>query len=238
VGGIHWHMNVANKIEYVATDERLTTIPWVRMTDPNGVVTEYRTADFKGDPAKDRIRRMDCMDCHSRPAHKVHTPNDAVDLALSTGRLDPKVPWVKSKVVAALVKPYSTSAEARQAISRSLQEAYPDPAQAQPIVNVAQEIYRENFFPEMKTDWRTHPDFVGHKNWNGCFRCHDGNHNSVDGKRSIKASDCTSCHLILAQGSGTALNQINLQGVDFVHIDAPYSEFSCANCHTGGIQKE
>lgn len=236
-GGIHWHMNIANKIEYIATDERHLNIPWVRMTDPAGVVTEYRTPEFTDDPAKYTIQRMDCMDCHSRPAHKVHTPNDAVDLALATGRLDPNVPWVKSKVVAALVKPYTTRAEAEQGIANSLRDAYPDPALANPIINEAQAIYRENFFPEVKVDWRTHPDFVGHKNWNGCFRCHDGKHVAADGKMSIKASDCRSCHLILAQGSGEALNQINAKGHDFVHIDAEYSEFSCSECHTGGIQK-
>ena len=93
---------------------------------------------------------MDCMDCHSRPAHKVHTPNDAVDLALSTGRLDPNTPWVKSKVVAALVQPYKTKSEAEQGIANSLREAYPDPAQADRIINEAQAIYRENFFPEVK----------------------------------------------------------------------------------------
>jgi nitrate/TMAO reductase-like tetraheme cytochrome c subunit len=225
-GGIHWHMNIANKIEYIATDDQLLSIPWVRMTNPQGVTTEYRDPDFKDDPAKYRIRRMDCMDCHSRPAHKLHTPNEAVDLALSTGRLDAKIPWVKSKVVAALVQSYSTTAE-----------AYPDPARANPIINEAQAIYRENFFPEVKVDWRTHPDFVGHKNWNGCFRCHDGKHVTADGKMSIKASDCRSCHLILAQGSGEALEQINPKGYDFIHIDAPYTEFSCVECHTGGIQK-
>jgi nitrate/TMAO reductase-like tetraheme cytochrome c subunit len=236
-GGIHWHMNIANKIEYIATDDHLLTIPWVRMTNPKGVTTEYRDPDFKDDPAKYRIRRMDCMDCHSRPAHKLHTPNEAVDLALLTGRLDPKTPWVKSKVVAALVQPYSTTTEAERGIANSLHEAYPDPAQANPIINEAQAIYRENFFPEVKVDWRTHPDFVGHKNWNGCFRCHDGKHVTADGKMSIKASDCRSCHLILAQGSGEALEQINPKGYDFIHIDAPYAEFSCAECHTGGPQK-
>ena len=236
-GGIHWHMNIANKIEYIATDDELLNIPWVRMTNAQGVTTEYRDPEFKDDPTKHQIRRMDCMDCHSRPAHKIHTPNEAVDLALSTGRLDPKTPWVKSKVVAALVKPYSTRAEAEQGIANFLREAYPDPAQATPIINVAQAIYRENFFPEVKVDWRTYPDFVGHKNWNGCFRCHDGKHISADGKNSIKASDCKSCHLILAQGSGEALQQINAAGYDFVHIDAPYSEFSCVDCHTGGPQK-
>ncbi len=236
-GGIHWHMNIANKIEYIATDDQLLSIPWVRMTNPQGVVTEYRDPDFKEDPAKYQLRRMDCMDCHSRPAHKLHTPNEAVDLALSTGRLDPQIPWVKSKVVAALVKPYSTKTEAEQGIANSLREDYPDPVQANPIINETQAIYRENFFPEVKVDWRTYPDFVGHKNWNGCFRCHDGKHVSVDGKMSIKASDCRSCHLILAQGSGEALEQINAKGHDFIHVDAPYAEFSCVDCHTGGPQK-
>jgi nitrate/TMAO reductase-like tetraheme cytochrome c subunit len=236
-GGIHWHMNIANKIEYIATDDQLLSIPWVRMTNAQGVTTEFRDPDFKDDPSKYQIRRMDCMDCHSRPAHKVHTPNEAVDLSLATGRLDPKTPWVKSKVVEALVKPYATKAEAEQDIANSLREAYPDAAQANPIISEAQAIYRENFFPEVKVDWRTHPDFVGHKNWNGCFRCHDGKHVAADGKMSIKASDCKSCHLILAQGSGEALEQINAKGHDFIHIDAPYAEFSCVECHTGGPQK-
>ena len=143
----------------------------------------------------------------------------------------------KIKVVAALVQPYQTTPEARQKIAASLREAYPDPAQGDRIIKEAQAIYDENFFPEVKVDWRTHPDFVGHKNWNGCFRCHDGKHVTADGKMSIKASDCRSCHLILAQGSGEQLNQINARGHDFVHIDAPYSDFSCTDCHTGGVQK-
>jgi nitrate/TMAO reductase-like tetraheme cytochrome c subunit len=236
-GGIHWHMNIANKIEYIATDEQLMTIPWVRMTNPEGVVTEYRDPEFKDDLSKYKIRRMDCMDCHSRPAHKVHTPNDAVDLALATGRLDPNTPWVKAKVVTALTKPYSTTPEAEQTIAADLRQAYPDPARANRIIEVAQTIYRANFFPEVKTDWRTHPDFIGHKTWNGCFRCHDGKHASADGKASIKASDCRSCHIIVAQGSGEALNQLDAKGHEFMHIDAEYSDFSCAECHTGAMQK-
>ena len=208
------------------------------MTDSKGVVTEYRTEDFKDDPARHVIHRMDCMDCHSRPAHKVHTPNDAVDLAMYTGRINPAIPWVKSKVVAALVKPYQTRTEAEQGIAASLREAYPDPAQANPVIAETQAIYRQNFFPEVKMDWRAHPDFVGHKNWDGCFRCHDGKHVAADGKTSIKASDCRACHLIIAQGSGENLNQLNGQGHNFMHIDAEYSDFSCTECHTGGLQKE
>ena len=229
-------MNIVNKIEYIATDDRLLSIPWVRMTNAEGVTTEYRTPDFKDDLCKYRVRRMGCMDCHSRPAHKVHTPNEAVDLALMTGRLDPNTPWVKSKVVAALVKPTLPVPKGRRG-SRMICAAFPDPAQANTIVNVAQTIYRENFFPEVKVDWRTYPDFVGHKNWDGCFRCHDGKHVAADGNISIKASDCKSCHLILAQGSGETLQQVNAKGHDFMHIDSQYAEFSCTDCHTGGPQK-
>src|SRR5258708_6385624 len=43
VGGIHWHMNVGNKIEYLASDEARQKIPYVRMTDPQGIVTEFRS---------------------------------------------------------------------------------------------------------------------------------------------------------------------------------------------------
>jgi len=61
-GGIHWHMNIANKIEYISTDDELLNIPWVRMTNAQGVTTEYRDPEFKDDPAKHQIRRMDSMD--------------------------------------------------------------------------------------------------------------------------------------------------------------------------------
>src|SRR5437870_3386132 len=64
VGGIHWHMNLANKVEYIATDPMRQKIPWVRLTDAKGAVTEFRTASFKDDPAKHAIHTMDCMDCH------------------------------------------------------------------------------------------------------------------------------------------------------------------------------
>src|ERR1017187_5256255 len=47
VGGIHWHMNVGNKIEYVASDEARQKIPYVRVTElSQGVVTEFRSPRF------------------------------------------------------------------------------------------------------------------------------------------------------------------------------------------------
>ena len=207
------------------------------MTDSNGAVTEYRTPNFKDDPAKASasggwiawtatagplttfIRRTMPSILLWKPAESTRNSMGQIQGGRGPGQ--------------ALCDQAEGLAADRRFFTRSL----PNPAQSEPVIKEAQAIYRANFFPEVKLDWRTHPNFVGHKNWDGCFRCHDGKHIAADGKTSIKASDCRSCHLILAQGSGEALNQISATGHDFIHIDSEYSEFSCTDCHTGGVQK-
>jgi nitrate/TMAO reductase-like tetraheme cytochrome c subunit len=238
VGGIHWHMNLANKVEYIAASNDTSVIPWVRLTSASGEVSEFSTPDFKGDPAKHKVRTMDCIDCHNRPAHRFRSPNDAVDLALSTGRIDPSIPWVKSNMVATLIRPYQTADEGLQKIAATLRDAYPSHPKVDTLVAESQSIYRHNFFPGMKADWRAYPEHLSHKEWAGCFRCHDGKHKTADGKRSIKASDCNSCHIILAQGSGAEVQKLSSKGHDFIHVDAPYSDFDCHKCHTGAFPKE
>jgi hypothetical protein len=57
-------------------------------------------------------------------------------------------------------------------------------------------IYLRNIFPEMKLNWGSHPNNLGHNDFPGCFRCHDGSHTSADG-RTI-ANDCATCHTFLA----------------------------------------
>ena len=58
------------------------------------------------------------------------------------------------------------------------------------------DIYGENVFPLMKVTWGTHPNNLGHNDYPGCFRCHDGSHNTKEGK-SI-GNDCSTCHNLLA----------------------------------------
>jgi len=234
MSGIHWHVSPNFKVQYIATDQQRQKIPWVRVTDiRTGKVTVFKEADFHGDPAKYAIRTMDCLDCHTRPSHRFLSPDEAVDTAIHDGLLDASVPWVKSNVVAVLVQPYKTTDEAVQKIAASLHATYPKLAGADQVVAEAQRIYQANFFPEMKTDWRVHPDNIGHKISAGCFRCHDGNHATDDGKQVISAS-CNLCHIILAQGSGKQLEQLNATGYDFYHIDSVYTDPSCVMCHTGG----
>lgn len=238
VEGIHSHMNVSNKIEFISLDEHREEIPWVRVTDANGKSTEYRTEKFTDDISKHVIRTMDCMDCHNRPAHKFLSPNDAVDQAMAMGRIDVSIPWAKSNIVKALAAPYSTREEAQQKIAESLRAEYKDDKRVDSLVAEVGKIYATNFFPEMKADWRAHPDHIGHKDNNGCFRCHDGMHMASDGNTSIKGSDCNACHLIVAQGAGEELEKVNRKGFDFFHVDSEYLEPNCAECHNGEIQKE
>ncbi|HEV3272755.1 MAG TPA: NapC/NirT family cytochrome c [Candidatus Methylacidiphilales bacterium] len=236
--GIHWHVSKNEKVEYIATDAQRQAIPWVRVTDmATGQATVYRDSSFHDDPAKYTIRTMDCMDCHTRPSHQFLSPNDAVDDAITAGRLDRSVPKLKFNVVTALTGSYQTNDEAMQKIASSLRADYPNLAGVDGLVTEAQQIYQDNFFPEMKTDWRTHPDNIGHKIFPGCFRCHDGNHVAEDGKKTIPADNCNICHIILAQGNGDQLKQLKADGYDFYHIDSTYLDFSCTSCHTGTIQK-
>jgi hypothetical protein len=236
VGGIHWHMNVANKVEYIATDEKRQVIPWVRMTDPQGVVTEYRAASFKDDPSKHVIRRMDCMDCHNRPTHIYQSPNEAVDLAMSLGRIDPTLPEVKKEAVKALLLPAASREEGLQKIATALHARYAQDPRLSKTIDEVQHIYQNNFFPEMKASWKIYPNNIGHKNWPGCFRCHDGDHNTKDGKQGIKANDCNACHVILAQGTGKQLETLSAKGHSFQHPGGDIGEMKCNECHNGAIQ--
>ena len=234
VGGIHWHMNVGNRIEYFATDEARQKIPWVRMTNPQGVVTEFRTEKFTNNVDESSVRLMDCMDCHNRPAHRYESPNDAVNLAIGLGKIDRGLAYIKTNALFALTQHYTNETQALHTIATILTERYPNDARIRPVINVVQQIYTNNFFPDMKASWQVYPENVGHKDWPGCFRCHDGQHKTGDGKRTIKANDCNACHTILAQGNGAELDQLTPNGQKFKH---PGDEVdgACNDCHTGGL---
>jgi nitrate/TMAO reductase-like tetraheme cytochrome c subunit len=235
VGGIHWHMNVGNKVEYLAGDEARQKIPYVRVTElSQGVVTEFRTPKFTNTVDEASLRQMDCMDCHNRPAHRYQTPNAAVNLAMFLGKIDRGLPLIKSNALQVLTQPYANETQALQSMATTLSQRYPNDPRIRPAIGAVQQIYTNNFFPEMKASWKTYPDNIGHKDWPGCFRCHDDLHKTTDGKRSIKASDCNACHTILAQGSGDELDQLTPKGQKFKH-PGDEVEGGCNDCHTGGL---
>lgn len=238
VGGIHWHMIVSNKVEYYASDAHRQVIPWVRVTAADGRQTVFRTADFKGEPDPAKIRVMDCMDCHNRPAHKFQTPDEAVDEALYLGRIDSSLLAVKRTAVDVLTRPYATQDAAVESIGAALRKKYDGARNLETTVAAVQAIYRRNFFPEMKADWSKYPDNIGHLDSMGCFRCHDGKHAATDGSGRMPSNDCNTCHTILAQGSGAELAKLAPQGVPFQHPSTEIDGLglNCSDCHNGRNQ--
>jgi NapC/NirT cytochrome c family, N-terminal region len=201
--GIHWHMNRSNVVEYVALDETLEQIPYVRVATPDGNVREYfaegvSASDVEGKPR----RRMGCIDCHNRPAHRfASTPERAVDSALGAGMISTRIPFIRREAVRALRAEYPDQGAALAGIDRALRssigagktDGFDETALRQAIA-VSQTIYRTNIFPSMKIGWGTYPDRVGHTTSQGCFRCHDDSHVTKDGR--ALGQDCELCHSI------------------------------------------
>ena len=143
-------------------------------------------------------RLMDCMDCHNRPTHTLELPERAVNNALASGAISPSLPFVKKRGVELLKKPYASQEEAAKAIPAALGEWYRDrqPAEVARAAQALVAIYSRNVFPEMKVTWGTYPNNVGHTDFPGCFRCHDDNHSTADGKKIVQ--ECNTCHQLLA----------------------------------------
>ena len=196
-GGIHWHMNIENKVEFIATDAQRQTIPWVKFTDGSGNVKEYTVEGTTAETlAKGEYRTMDCMDCHNRPAHTFEpAPERAVDNAIANGYLPRTLPFARREAVAALKDEYASGEEAQRGIDARLRKAFAahatDPALPGMVATV-QDIYSRNVFPAMKVTWASYPNNIGHNFFNGCFRCHDDNHKASDG--SVIKQDCETCH--------------------------------------------
>jgi nitrate/TMAO reductase-like tetraheme cytochrome c subunit len=200
--GIHGtHLGPGVAIRYMADDSR-QNIPWVEYTDGKRK-TVYATADAKTRGMNTRL--MDCMDCHNRPAHSLELPDRAVDNAMYSGDIAASLPFIKKKSVEVLKKNYATrEAAAGQIpaeIERYYRESYPAvyaerKAEVQRAAKGVLAIWDRNVFPDMKVTWGTYPNNVGHMDYPGCFRCHDGGHNSADGKSITQ--DCGACHNVLA----------------------------------------
>lgn len=195
--GIHWHMNLDNKIEFVSTDDKRQTIPYVKFTDRNGVVKEFVVDGTTPQQIAGGERRtMDCLDCHNRPAHTFEpNPERAVDVAIANSTLPRTLPFTRREAVAALKDTYASGDDARRGIEARLTKAFAthaSDASVPRVIAAVQDIYSSNVFPAMKVTWGTYPNNIGHMFFNGCFRCHDDNHKAKDGT-TIK-QDCETCH--------------------------------------------
>jgi len=245
--GIHWHMNIGNEVWYGTSDPQRQKIPWVRIKDKQGRVTEYfdRSTPLTAEQSKKlEIRRMDCIDCHNRPSHIFRDPDGAMDLVLLTGLVDSSLPYIKREAVRVLGQSYTSKEQAREGIATALDvfylKQYPKiyETKRDPIkkaITEVQKIYQTNIFPEMKVDWRTHPDNIGHTLFPGCFRCHEGNHVSREGK--VLRKDCQLCHTIIGQENAVQKPTEVAAAEKFDHpwpLLGKHAQLSCNQCHWRG----
>ncbi|MHB1688750.1 MAG: NapC/NirT family cytochrome c [Ignavibacteriaceae bacterium] len=243
--GIHWHMNIANEITYIASDEERQVIPWVKIKSPDGKETIYRSTDVKLPKdmnTQENIRKMDCIDCHNRPSHIYHPPASSVNDAMAAGFINPHLPYIKSVSVQALEAGYTKKEIALDSIKIAIEGFYnvnypdvaaKDNAQIEKAIQEVQKIYSLNYFPEMNVSWKKFPDNIGHLYSPGCFRCHDGKHVSSDGK--VISKDCNVCHTIFSEQFGNEKPELSLTGVKYRHpinIGDSWKEMECSDCHS------
>jgi len=209
--GIHGH-HLADgvRIRYISTDPERQTIPVVDYTDNQGKTIEFVSTDAK--PTEEQLdkgehRVMDCVDCHNRPTHTFDLPESAVDKQMSTGRINPNLPYIRKKAVEVLKVNYTAREVAERSITNEISQFYQtnypeiDRSQRAAVKQAGREvanIYLRNIFPDMRVTWGAHPNNLGHNDSPGCFRCHDGSHTSADGQTIT--NDCSACHQILASG--------------------------------------
>jgi hypothetical protein len=180
----------------------------VSYVDNTGKRIVFTQSDPKPTPAQlasGEHRTMDCMDCHNRPTHTFQLPDRAMDQAMAQGRISPELPFIKKQAVALLKASYPDRETATRQIATGLEEFYrkwyPDIYRdkhdvLETSISQVQAVYLRNVFPAMNVNWGTYPNNIGHTDFPGCFRCHDGSHTSASG-RSVP-NDCDTCHTMLA----------------------------------------
>jgi NapC/NirT cytochrome c family, N-terminal region len=195
-------------VTYIPADDKRQVIPWVSHRNPDGSVTEYVSTDSPPNPnlvAKGERRTMDCMDCHNRPSHTFEMPENAVNRAMVAGLISPDLPFVHKVCLELLKRTYPSRLAARTELPQALRDYYrknyfsvynSHRAQVEQATEALLDIYNGNVFPEMDVTWGTYPNNLGHMDFPGCFRCHDGNHQAKGGQSITQ--DCDACHNLLA----------------------------------------
>jgi nitrate/TMAO reductase-like tetraheme cytochrome c subunit len=202
LSGIHGaHMG---HIEYISTDSTHQTIPWVSKLNADGTTTEFVSSDAKA-PINGQKHVMDCIDCHNRAAHSFDTPEAALNKDMAAGSPSASLPFVHKEGLALIKASYGSQEDAAAKIKSGVEDFYRSQypqvwsgqrAQVDQAASTLVTIYSRNVFPFMNVTWGTHPNNIGHNDYPGCFRCHDGSHNAKDGK-SIN-NDCSVCHNLVA----------------------------------------
>ncbi len=242
--GIHWHINPDVSIEYVSSSWKRDTIIEVTYTNKStGEKRVYKDPNSEelSPSAQPMTKTMDCLDCHNRPSHDYLSPSHFIDHALAAGEISTEIPEIKYIAMEMLIRDFpdrdSANAYFKARVHKYYSENYEDFFEAnkqkldQAVVAI-QEGYGDNIFPYMKAQWSAYPNFLGHVESMGCFRCHNDSFVSED--NHVISRDCNLCHSIKAQGP--------TGNMEFAHPDSTlifnhpfemddWKEISCYECH-------
>ncbi len=203
--GIHWHVSKDVEVQYMAANEKRTSISRVKVTRPDGSTDEFVNSDIKiEDGYVAKWRTMDCIDCHNRPTHIMDMPEDVVDFGLLSKKINPEILGIREDSLTAIEVSYASQDDARENLVNNLMELQRNrnPLQAAKYegdINKAGEYllgrYLGNVWPDMKVSWGTYKTHLGHQYADegyGCWRCHDEEHENKKGETI--SQDCSLCH--------------------------------------------
>ncbi len=226
--GIHWH--ITNPVYYITADEQRQVVLWVGAQQKDGSLKEFYARDMLNMAwtsfveeayAEDRVRLMDCIDCHNRAAHFIPSPEATVDEAISAGLISAGLPYIRAKAVEVMTPVYPSETAAFEAIAGLVDFYRVGYQKEQASVNVEvtpdyrseldatlaelKRLYANTNFPDMGLNWQTNPNNERHNPFPGCFRCHDGKHAAIDpagNEVEMISVKCNLCHTVPIIGRG------------------------------------
>jgi nitrate/TMAO reductase-like tetraheme cytochrome c subunit len=239
--GIHWHINPDVQIEYSSNWKRDTVVEVKYTKLSTGETRVYRNAAQEEGVSNPETRIMDCLDCHNRPSHDYRSPSHFVDDAITAGKISQSIPEIKSIAMGILIKEFPTKDSAYSYISSRIHKYYSknyedfyaeNQAGIENAIVAIQDGYSKNIFPYMKAEWSAYPNYLGHVESMGCYRCHNNTFESNDGH--VISKDCTLCHSIKAQGPAGDMEYA--VGDSSLYFNHPYEmndweEMACYECH-------
>ncbi len=247
--GIHWH--IESKVFYYPVGLEEQEIPYVKVVQDDGSSIEYMDVESDFDPNaidQSQLKQMDCITCHNRITHRIYTPEDSIDNALTRGKISPTIPGIRARGVEVLRAGYASQDQALAAIAdleNFYKSTYPEFYGSNMdlvagAVRELQSIYTNSVFLQQKVDWDSHPNNVGHIYSAGCFRCHDGKH--LNSNQEAIRLECNVCHSIpVVAGSQdfTANIEISRGPEPESHLNPNWITLhnqafneTCSNCHT------
>jgi nitrate/TMAO reductase-like tetraheme cytochrome c subunit len=236
--GVHWH--VVRGLSFWSPDEHAVKIDLVEAPQTDGSIDTFIAQskltdandvqpDIDAIKASERSTAMSCYDCHNRVGHSVSNPRVDLDYELSTGGIDATLPFIKREGMRILWSAYPDEATA-DAEADKLQgfydSNYPEiaatkGAQVNAAIDELKVLYRLSATPEMRVTPTTYADNMGHTDFPGCFRCHDGGHYLVDNGVAMKTaipSTCDTCHTF--PQIGPAVASLPLGEPPSTHVDS------------------